>query len=464
MHEKVEGIQRETVIPGRWFMDEEAVNTSGYPILFVHGINTSSDTWIQDNDMLSITRGAGYQSVFIDLHPDEDMWRNGEILAGKLLEMYEFFNEKMVVVTHSKGGIDVQSALVHYGASPYVARVITLSTPHHGSELADLAFSKWAGWLTDALKSKTNAVFSLQTAYMKGFRAETDGSDLTQKIPIYTFGGTGWGGAYSELFWGGLYLSRFGQSDGAVLVKSSRLSYAKEVAVGDWTHTTIKRGSEVFPYLKDLYKEDVTDVVYGELSELALEGETSALHRGGEFEGNGLERFSVEEGVESITVDWISDQKSTVYKLIGPDGKEYKNWNVALDATGYFPGAHHHSILLTKPVPGSWEVKAVSRQKEHYMLSILFHKKSGGASLVNALNGGPPSVKKTYTIHHLPMKSGKKPSTLITSEDLSSLPLADFEEGIHNITTDLEGKTEQGSDFQRTMVQTVYVDGKGNIY
>ena len=463
MQEK-EGRLVQTGKPGNWFIDEEAANTDGFPILFIHGINTSSETWTKGNDMLPITRGAGYQSVFIELHPDEDMWKNGEILAERLREMNEYFNKKMIVVTHSKGGIDAHTALVHYGASTYVERVITLSTPHHGSELADLAFSKWAGWLTDALKSKTNAVFSLQTAYMKGFRSETDGSHLTKKIPIYTFGGTGWGAAYSELFWGGLYLSRFGQSDGAVLVKSSRLSYAKEVAVGDWTHTTIKQGSEVFPYLKDLYKEDVTDVVYGELSELALEGETSVLHRGGEFKGTGMERFSVEEGVESITVNWISDQKDTVYELIGPDGKEYKNWNVALDATGYFPGAYHHSILLTKPGPGNWEVKAASLQKEHYMLSILFHIKREGALLVNALSEVAPSVKKTYTIHHLPMKSGKHHSKIITSEDLASLPLADFEEGIHNITTDLEGKTAQGNDFQRTMIQTVYVDGKGNIY
>jgi pimeloyl-ACP methyl ester carboxylesterase len=466
MQERRRGKQKDTGKPGRWFIDKETANTDGFPILFVHGINTSSDTWIQDNDMLPIIRGAGYQSVFIDLHPDEDMWTNGEILAEKIREMYGSLNEKLIIVGHSKGGIDAQSALVHYGASPYVERVVTLSTPHHGSELADLAFSKWAGWLTDALKSKTDAVFALQTAYMKGFRKETDGHDLAKGIPIYTFGGTGWGGAYSELFWGGLYLSRFGQSDGAVLVKSSRLPYAKEVAVGDWTHTEIKEGSEIFPYLKDLFLEEVKDFHFTGASELPVEGEASVLHRGGEFDGIGVESFSVEEGVERITVDWISDQRDTVYELMGPDGQEYKKWSVALDATRFFPDAYHHTILITQPISGRWEVKAKSSKKEHYMLSILFHKKgmSDGDAVVSALNGSEPSVRKTYTIHHIPMKSGKKSAALITSEDLSSLPLADFEEGIHNITTDLEGKTVQGNEFQRTIIQTVYVDGKGNIY
>jgi pimeloyl-ACP methyl ester carboxylesterase len=466
MDKKMAVNQKGIGLPGRWFIDEEVSNTGGFPIFFVHGINTSSDTWIQENDMLQIMRGAGYQSVFIDLHPDEDMKRNGEILAEKLREMHEYFNEKIVVVSHSKGGIDTQSALIHYGASDYVKRVITLSTPHHGSELADLAFSKWAGWLTDALKSKTQAVFSLQTGYMKGFRAETDGDDLAEKIPFFTLGGTGWGGAHSELFWGGLYLSRFGQSDGAVLVKSSRLPYAREVAIEDWNHTTIKKGSEVFPYLKNLFTEVVTDVPYAKVNEMALDGAMSVLHRGGDFEGIKGESFSVEEGVESITVDWISDQNVTVYELVAPDGQVYKQWNMTEDATGFFPGAYHHTILLTHPISGRWEVKAISSQREHYMLSVLFHKKgmSDGGYVESTLDGSDPSMKKTNTIYHIPVKIGKKPSTLITTEDLSSLPLADFEEGIHNITTDLEGKTVQGNDFQRTVVQTLYVDGKGNIY
>lgn len=455
--------QLETGKPGNWFVDEEAVNTNGFPILFIHGIHTSSETWFSGNDMLPITRGAGYQSVFIDLHPDKDMWRNGELLAAKLREMHEYFNEKIVVVSHSKGGIDIQSALVHYGASSYIERVITLSSPHHGSELADLAFSKWAGWLTDALKSKTPAVFSLQTGYMKGFRAETDGREMAGCVPFYTFGGTGWGGFNSELFWGGLYLSRFGQSDGAVLVKSSRLPYANEVAVEDWTHTTIKIGSKIYPYLKNLYTEKVASVPYAEVNEMPPAGETSVLHRGGEYEGVIRERFSVEEGVESITVDWISDRRDTMYELVGPDGGVFKQWSLSEDATGYFPGAYHHSILLSRPVSGQWEVKARSTQREHYMVSILFYK-IGMSDAAGSLAVGDPTVRKTYTIHHIPMKSGKKTSTLITSEELSSLPLADFEEGIHNITTDLEGKTMQGQDFQRTMVQTIYVDGKGNIY
>ncbi|WP_299743565.1 triacylglycerol lipase [uncultured Rossellomorea sp.] len=473
MHEKMEGMKNASGIPGRWFVDEMAEGSEGYPILFIHGIHASSDTWIRENDLQEFTRKYGHQAVFIDLHPDEDMWKNGQILEGKLREIYDYFKRKVVVVGHSKGGIDVQTALVHYGAGPYVERVITLSSPHHGSELADLAYSKWAGWLTDALKSKNNAVFSLQTGYMKSFRSQTDELDLAKATPFYTFGGTGWGGVNSELFWGGLYLSRFGQSDGAVLVTSSRLPYGGEVQVRDWSHTTIKEGGEIFPYLKDLLTEEVQEISYAAVSEHAKEGETSVLHRGGAFMGIGVEKFSVEEEVEKISVDWISDQQFTLYELVSPNGQVYKQFMITEDATGFFPGAYHHSIIISKPLLGQWEMRAHNSQSEKYMLTILFQKgvsKGGnqltgdGESLMGSWNILDKPVKKTYTIHHIPMKSGnKKQTTLITTEDLSSLPLAEFEEGVHNITIDIEGETQEGNKFQRTIIQTVYVDGKGNI-
>ncbi len=240
--------------PGKWYTGEKIDNVleNSFPILFVHGINRSSTTWRVDNDMAEVTAKNRIETAYIDLHPADDMWKNGRLLAEKLKDIYQYFNEKVVVVAHSKGGIDTQAALVHYGASPYVSRVLTLSSPHHGSELADLAYSKWAGWLTDALKSKSKAVFSLQTAYMRAFRFLTDEDKNGNDTPVYTFGGTGWGSMNSELFWGGLYLSRFGQSDGAVTVKSSRLPYGNEVAVKDWSHKTIKEGKYIFPLCKKI--------------------------------------------------------------------------------------------------------------------------------------------------------------------------------------------------------------------
>ena len=190
--------------------------------------------------------------------------------------------------------------------------------------------------------------------------------------------------------------------------------------------------------------------------------------------GVGVEKFSVEEEVEKISVDWISDQQVTSYELISPNGQVYKQFMIREDATGFFPGAYHHSMIISTPLLGQWEMRAHNSQSEKYMLTILFQKgvsvelnqlAGDGESLMGSWNALDKPVKKTYTIHHIPTKSGNKnQTTLITTENLSSLPLAEFEEGIHNITIDIEGETQEGNKFQRTIIQTVYVDGKGNIY
>jgi hypothetical protein len=94
------------------------------------------------------------------------MWRNGSVLRKQLESICKHFNvPKVNLICHSKGGIDAQAAIVHYGANQYVARVFTLSTPHWGSPLADLAYASWASWLTELIGMKSDGTYSLQTGY-----------------------------------------------------------------------------------------------------------------------------------------------------------------------------------------------------------------------------------------------------------------------------------------------------------
>lgn len=108
--------------PGNWYVGTTPsyVASSKHPILFVHGLNSSSSTWWEENDMYNTAYQAGFETAFIDLYPTDNMWDNGSLLAQKVKDIYSYFGEKVVVVAHSKGGVDTQSALVHYGAAPYV--------------------------------------------------------------------------------------------------------------------------------------------------------------------------------------------------------------------------------------------------------------------------------------------------------------------------------------------------------
>ncbi|UOQ45659.1 hypothetical protein MUN89_06910 [Halobacillus salinarum] len=181
--------------PGQWILGKTPsfLNEHAKPLVFVHGLNSSSSTWWEDNDMYTTALNQGYQTAFVDLYPVKDMMENGELLAKVLKEIYEHFNETLIVIGHSKGGVDAQSALIYFQSSPYVERLLTLSSPHHGSPLADLAYSNWAGWLAGILGNKNDATFALQTGYMAQYRMKTDESPLITKNPLYTLGGTGWG-------------------------------------------------------------------------------------------------------------------------------------------------------------------------------------------------------------------------------------------------------------------------------
>ncbi|PTQ57935.1 MAG: hypothetical protein BSOLF_0446 [Candidatus Carbobacillus altaicus] len=245
-----------TYEPGSWYVGATPDNL--YPnapvILFVQGLNSTAQTWWDNNDMYELAYQNGYQTAFVQLYDAggtaRSMWDNGRLLANTIREMYATFRKPFVIVAHSKGGIDTDAALIHYGAYPYVKKVITLGSPHDGAELADLAYSSWAGWLADILGAKSDGTYVLQTGYMQYFRQLTDTHPNAGKTPIVTLAGTKWGSFGSSYYWGGLYLSQFGTNDGVVTVNRAYHPNAPMIAVGGWNHDTIRKGSSTFNIIR----------------------------------------------------------------------------------------------------------------------------------------------------------------------------------------------------------------------
>ena len=50
--------------------------------------------------------------------------------------------EKVNVIAHSKGGLDMRTAIAKTSAAPYVASLTTVNTPHRGCEFADYLLNK----------------------------------------------------------------------------------------------------------------------------------------------------------------------------------------------------------------------------------------------------------------------------------------------------------------------------------
>ncbi|MCA1058955.1 hypothetical protein LCL96_08410 [Rossellomorea aquimaris] len=462
-------------VPGQWYVGTTPsyVAPSKQPILFVHGLNSSSNTWWDDNNMYDTAYQNGYETAFIDLYPTKNMWDNGALLAQKIRDIYNYYGEKVVIVAHSKGGIDTQSALVHYGAFPYVSRVITLSTPHHGSQLADLAYSSWAGWLAGILGNKNDATYSLQTGYMSYFRDVTDQHANVSKIPIYTFGGTKWGSFGGSLYWGGLYLSGYGSNDGAVTVKSSRLPYATELKVGDWNHYSIKEGSSTFNLFKD-YLNETAIQSSGTLNQTternsASYHDASSLIRGGEYQGKTQEKIQVEEGATSITFDWMSSSPSSRVILKDPAQKVYSSFTVKKDESDYFKGAYHHTLTLQTPIAGEWTLESTSSNQEEYLLNVSFESSLNDAVMVD-VNQDEISLKKKDSKVSLQQdmtiefyKNGKLKEGKLKPKQNGTFKLPKLGEGVYNVTIDLNGSKGKNK-FNRTLIKSVYVDANGKVY
>ncbi|WP_044337226.1 esterase/lipase family protein [Rossellomorea aquimaris] len=459
-------------VPGQWYVGTTPsyVAPSKHPILFVHGLNSSSNTWWNGNNMYDTAYQNGYETAFIDLYPTKNMWDNGALLSQKIRDIYNYYGEKVVVVAHSKGGIDTQSALVHYGAYPYVARVITLSTPHYGSQLADLAYSSWAGWLTGILGSKNDATYSLQTGYMSYFRSETDHHPNVNRIPVYTFGGTKWGSFGSSLYWGGLYLSAYGSNDGAVTVNSSRLPYGTELRVGDWDHYTVKEGSSTFNLFKNYLNESTNTSGFNAKSvvESNVAESAASFVRGGEFSGKKHEKVSVEEGAQSVTFDWISNHSSSQLILKDPGQKTNSIFKVKKDDSAFFNGAYHHKVTVQDPTPGEWTVEASSTSIEKYLLHVTFESAMNDALSIDLAQDEISLKAKDSKLNLQPdmiieyYKNGKLKKSKVKAKD-DSLKLPKLGEGVYNVTIDVEGSKDKNA-FHRTFIKTIYVDAAGKVY
>jgi triacylglycerol lipase len=126
-------------------MDEDFRDISSlkYPVILVHGIIAHDrggviNFWGRIPDVL-IENGI---KVFMG---NTDSWggyeSNAEMLKETIDKVLEETNsEKVNIIAHSKGGIDSRYLIWRYDYGDKVASLTTISTPHHGSEIADLIY------------------------------------------------------------------------------------------------------------------------------------------------------------------------------------------------------------------------------------------------------------------------------------------------------------------------------------
>lgn len=493
---------QEVFTPGEWFLGQKPANydENKTPILFVQGRNGNADSWYgktvyhEMNDMYDYALKAGYQTVFIQLYDaagkgSASQWDNGKLLAQKLEEIYNHFGKKVNIVAHSKGGIDTQAALVGYGANRFVGNVITLATPHYGSNLADLSYSWWAGWLASILGQKDDGTYSLQIGEMAKFRSTIDNNPAAKLNRYYTATGTSWGPVFSALSMGGLYLSSYGSNDGLVNEWSAKLPYGTHLFTDSrFDHDNIRKGSAVFariePYLRTVNvpvpallapsnsSEDKAEQLNTTSNQAILGGELSQ----NEWVGQTVAVNKKAEGVVSI----LTASSDVEIQLISPKGKVYTNKDSAVstgEGESLFKGATIRTFKFDKMEAGEWQVKMMAKQPKDAYLIVTDYKKD--APFVLQMPAKVKVNKAEYKLKKSPVapemkgdlsvtvrvinKDGKLVSESNESKNINTTTftgaLKNIEQpGVYNVTIDMKGMNKEGQPYNRTIVKSVYVE------
>ncbi|WP_074594377.1 esterase/lipase family protein [Bacillus cereus] len=492
----------EVFTPGEWFLGQKPANydENKPPILFVQGRNGNADSWYGKtvyhdiNDMYDYALKAGYQTVFIQLYDaagkgSASQWDNGKLLAQKLEEIYNHFGKKVNIVAHSKGGIDTQAALVEYDANRFVGNVITLATPHHGSNLADLSYSWWAGWLASILGQKDDGTYSLQIGEMAKFRSLIDNNPAAKLNRYYTATGTSWGPTFSALSMGGLYLSSYGSNDGLVNEWSAKLSYGTHLFTDSrFDHDNIRKGSAVFariePYLRTTNVGLPALVAPSNSSNEKLEQLNTTSNQnilGGELPQNQWieQSISVDKKAEGI-VSVLTASSDVEVQMVSPKGKIYANKDSAIttgEGESFFNGATIRTFKFDKLEVGEWKIKMMAKQSKDAYLVVSDYKDDAPFVLrmptkvkVNKLeyklkkSPVAPEMKGDLSITvRVVNKEGKLVSEFNELQNVHtntfSGALKDIKQpGVYNVTMDIKGMNKEGKPYNRTIVKSVYVE------
>jgi len=250
-----------------------------YPIIFVHGIIAHDrfkyfSFW---GKIPKILEESGIKVFF----GNTDSWGSCESNAKILKEniekiLIETRVEKVNIVAHSKGGIDSRYLIWKYNFGDKIASLTTISTPHHGSELADLIFKYpvlhfgiikkilniFGKLYGDINPDLFNVNYQLTTKKMKEFNENI----LMDKKVYYQSIYTSMKNSFDDLmfFYTYLYLKiKVGENDGFVCAYSSKWGNNVRKIKGGISHAEIlgyknKKISGI--NIPDIYFEIITDL------------------------------------------------------------------------------------------------------------------------------------------------------------------------------------------------------------
>ncbi len=115
-----------------------------YPILICHGYGGFSMLVKPSpvHDSCLRLRSYGIHTFAPNIVPYSTISIRAEQWAEKIIQLKQQYGyEKMNVIAHSMGGLDMRAAITHHGMDSSVASLTTIAAPHQGTSLADIALT-----------------------------------------------------------------------------------------------------------------------------------------------------------------------------------------------------------------------------------------------------------------------------------------------------------------------------------
>jgi hypothetical protein len=487
-------------------------NSGSKPVLvFVAGKSGKAQDWWENttfhghNDMYEYAYNYGYRTAFVNLWDANgrywggSAWQNGELLSSELNTVANYFGVSAVnVVAHSKGGVDTQAAIVHYGAGPRVQKLITLGTPHWGTQIADMAHSNPLWWVGALIGELDNASFAMTSGAMYYFRWVTDSRWENGYTRYYTSAGTDWGPG--ALWWGGVFLSPWGSNDGLVTVTNAHLpaQYSTHVRTSYLNHDNMRMGSRsmslINSYLSSFWRGPegpeqakaqfntlATAPTTAESSNPPAQVASASILRGGPLAANGTttDQLMVETGATGLSLDLLSNLAGLDLTWTAPNGQQYTAQGAAGDGE-FFRNAYHYVVKVDAPPAGAWRlsVRNTTDQPAAYGVvanvtspvtvvldrdpALVFAPGSKLPISLTATDTKGRAISNLQISGVLRLNDGAPQNVTVPAGRDATQATLDLPNaaGVANLTFTVTGQLGDGSAFERTLVTSVAVVGK----
>lgn len=122
----------------------QAVCRTKYPILMVHGVFFRDFEHLNYWGRIPKELQLNGATIYYGNHNSAAAVRDSaKELAARIHQIIDKTGcEKLNVIAHSKGGLDMRAAIALTDVAPYIASLTTINTPHRGCQFADYLLNK----------------------------------------------------------------------------------------------------------------------------------------------------------------------------------------------------------------------------------------------------------------------------------------------------------------------------------